>query len=470
MARSLTLRTKMRKKVPSSIRTYKSALNFLNSQVDYEKTSRIGYNTTNYNLARMGRILSALGNPHKEFKSIHIGGTKGKGSTAAMVSSMLGNCNLKVGLYTSPHLIDVRERIQINGEMIAEPDMTKLMSKIAQVVKKLAKDEPTYFEILTAAAFSYFAEQEVDFAVVEVGIGGRLDSTNVLKPEVCAITSISYDHTHQLGETLEKIAEEKAGIFKSGIPAVSAPQTDKVHQVLLEAADRSKTSLRFTGSKDIEFSFRFESSRALGPHNRVSLTTSNTRYEHLPVPMLGDHQAHNCGLALSVMVVLKEQGLEIDDQAAIEGLSNARLPGRMEIIHGDPRIMVDGAHNAASIDALMRAIGQSIPYDSMIVIFGCQADKDVTGMLNHVRLGADKVIFTHAKSPRAADPHELASEYSERTGKMAQVAETLDEALDIAERAVTREDIICICGSFYLVGHAKNVIEKRYEELAGAVS
>jgi dihydrofolate synthase/folylpolyglutamate synthase len=208
----------------------------------------------------------------------------------------------------------------------------------------------------------------------------------------------------------------------------------------------------------------------LGPHNRVSLTTSSSRFEHLPVPLLGDHQAINCGLALSVIAILKERGLEIDDQSAIEGLSKARLPGRMEIIHENPRILVDGAHNAASVEALMRAIGQNIPYDSMVVIFGCQADKDILGMLNHIRLGADKVIFTAAGSPRAVDPAELAAEYTERTGKMAQIAETLDEALDIAERAVTREDIICITGSFYLVGHAKKVVEKRYTALADALA
>ncbi|MHC4673140.1 MAG: bifunctional folylpolyglutamate synthase/dihydrofolate synthase [Planctomycetota bacterium] len=459
----------MRRKAPTTIRTYKSALNFLNCWTDYEKMARVGYTSANFNLARMNRLLAGLGNPHRSFRSVHIAGTKGKGSTAAMLASMLTNCKLKIGLYTSPHLIDVRERIQINGQMISEADMTRVMSKIAQAVKKLGKDEPTYFEILTAAAFLFFEEQEVDIAIVEAGVGGRLDSTNVLKPEVCAITSISFDHVYQLGDSLAKIAEEKAGIFKTGVPAVSAPQPEDVRKALQRVADRVKVLLRFTG-KEIEFSFRFESTPALGPHNRVSLTTSGARFEHLPVPLLGDHQAINCGLALSIIAILKERGLEIDDQSAIEGLSKARLPGRMEIIHEEPRILVDGAHNAASVEALMRAIGQNIPYDSMVVIFGCQADKDILGMLNHIRLGADKVIFTAAGSPRAMDPAELAAEYIERTGKMAQVAQTLNEALDIAERAVTREDIICITGSFYLVGHAKKVVDRRYIALADALA
>lgn len=436
-------------------------MNFLNTRTNFERMPRVGYNTSNFNLARMQRLLAGLGNPQKAFKSVHIAGTKGKGSTATMLAAMLENCGLRTGLYTSPYLIDVRERIQINSEMIPEGDLTRLMARIAAAGNRLGKDEPTFFEVMTALAFLYYAEKKVEIAVIEAGMGGRLDSTNVLRPEACAITSISYDHMAQLGATLEKIAEEKAGIFKSGVPAISAPQTSEVRQALGRVATRVKTPLRFTG-KDIEFSYRFECSRSAGPHIRVSLTSGTTRFEHVPVPLPGDHQAVNCGLALSLLVQLKESGLAVDDQKAIEGLAKAHLPGRMEIIHQDPRIMVDGAHNAASVEALMRAIGQNISYDSMVVIFGCRSDKDIPGMLEHVQLGADKVIFTDAGTPRAADPNELAAEYMERSGKMAQVAHRLEDALDIAERAVTREDMICITGSFYLAGKAKLIVKDRY--------
>lgn len=429
---------------------------------DYEKMTRVGYNSTNFNLARMNRLLAGVGNPHKKLRAVHIAGTKGKGSTATMLASMIANSGHKVGLYTSPHLLDIRERVQINGEMISEADMTRLMARIAPVVKNLAKDEPTFFEIMTTLGFMYFAEQEVTLAVIETGLGGRLDSTNVLKPEVCAITSISYDHVGQLGDTLAKIAEEKAGIFKPGVPAVTVPQPEEVRKVLVEAAARVGAPLYITG-RDIEFSYRFESSRMSGPQTRVSLTSGTSRFEHLAVPLPGDHQAVNCGLALSIMAILRDRGFQIDDQKAIEGLAKAKLPGRMETIHENPRILVDGAHNAASVEALMRAIGQNIPYDSMVVIFGARSDKDIGGMLKHIRLGADKVIFTCAGSPRAADPAELAADYAEQCGKMAQVAETLEEALDIAEQAVTREDLICITGSFYLVGKAKQVVERRYQ-------
>ncbi|MEP0845005.1 MAG: bifunctional folylpolyglutamate synthase/dihydrofolate synthase [Phycisphaerae bacterium] len=462
MARSLPLRPKARQKASGTgIRTYNAALSFLESMANYEKMTRVGYNTSNFNLSRMNRLLAALGNPHKALKSVHIAGTKGKGSTAMMLASMLSNCGMKIGLYTSPHLVDVRERIQINGTMIPESEFTRLMTRMAPVTRRLAKDKPTFFEMMTAMAFLHFVEKKVDLAVVETGLGGRLDSTNVLKPEVCAITSISYDHVNQLGHTLAQIAEEKAGIFKPGVPAVSSPQAPEVREVLLRVAEKARAPLRFTG-KDIEFSYRFESSRASGPQTRVSLTTPTTRFEHLPVPLPGDHQAINCGLALSIISILKERGYPIEDQKAIEGLAKAHLPGRMEVIHQNPRIMVDGAHNAASVEALMRAIGQNVAYDSMVVIFGCRSDKDIPGMLDHIQLGADKVIFTGTGSPRSADPAELAAAYIERSGKMAQVAAGLEEALDIAERAVTREDLICITGSFYLVGLAKKLVATRY--------
>lgn len=442
------------------IRTYRSALNFLNSATDYEKQSRVGYNHTHFSLSRMNRLLKGLGDPHKKLRTAHIAGTKGKGSTATMLAHMLRGCGHKVGLYTSPHLVDIRERISIDGNMILESELTKIMAKIAPVVKHLSKDAPTFFEIMTAAACLHFRQKEVDVAVMETGLGGRLDSTNVLKPDVCGITSISFDHTAQLGNTLAKIAEEKAGIFKSGVPVVSAPQPAEVKNVLKRMANKSGAELRFTGD-DIEFSYRFESSRVFGPHTRVCLTTESSRFEHLHVPLLGEHQAINCGVALGLVDALKERGLEIDDQKAIEGLAGVRLPGRMELVNDDPRILVDGAHNAASMGALIRAIGQNIPYDSMVVIFGCQADKDIDGMLKRIQFGADKIIFVPTPSPRSVSPEVLASSFAEISGKMAQIAETIDEALDIASNAVDRDDLICVTGSFYLVGDVKRELVKR---------
>lgn len=453
--------TKTRKR-NNSITTYKSALNFLFSNTNYESVKRLRYNTDTFNLDRMYRLLDLVGNPHDELTAVHVAGTKGKGSTCMMLSEMLVSTGYKVGLYTSPHVLDLRERIQINGRMISEAAMVRMVKKAAVAVKKMSDDPPTFFEILTAIAFMHFAKEGVDFAIIETGLGGRLDSTNVLTPEVVGITSISIDHQRFLGKDLAAIAREKAGIFKEGIPAISVMQEAEAMRVLKKEANLIGAPLRFTG-KDIDFSCRFESSRSLGPHNRICVTTSTSRYEHLPVPVLGEHQAINCGLALSLLDCLKSRGFEIDDDLAISGLAKTSLPGRMEIIHDDPRVMVDGAHNAASIRALIQATGQHIPYDSLIVIFGCCEDKDVEGMLRELQYGADKVVFTRVNSPRSIYPEDLAQMYTDLCGKMCQTATTLDEALRIAKPAFSTGDLICVTGSFYLVGQAKQLFDKKKE-------
>jgi dihydrofolate synthase/folylpolyglutamate synthase len=296
---------------------------------------------------------------------------------------------------------------------------------------------------------------KIDIGVIECGLGGRLDSTNVLQPDVIGLTSISMDHMHQLGPTLAKIAAEKAGILKANIPAISVCQAPEAKRVLRKIAKEIQAPLMFTGD-DIEFSYRVESSRTAGCHARICLTTPRSRFEHLPVPLLGEHQALNCGLALALLDELKKQGMKIDDSAAVQGLAKVYLPGRMELIKSDPRVLVDGAHNADSMRALMRAIGQHIPYDSMVMVFGCAGDKDIRGMMSEIATGADKVIFTQAtNNPRAAKSKELAEMYEEYTGRVGQITENLGDALRVAHSAVSREDLICICGSFCLVGEAK---------------
>jgi dihydrofolate synthase/folylpolyglutamate synthase len=373
-----------------------------------------------------------------------------------MLAGMLQQAGYKTGLYTSPHVVDLRERIVLNGRMISEAEFARLMGRIIPVVKRLSNERPTYFEILTALAFLYFARSKVDIAVIETGLGGRLDSTNVIKPEACGITSISYDHMAQLGNTLEKIAAEKAGIFKPGVPVICAPQAPAVRRVLREAAARVNCPIRFVG-EDLEFSYRFECSREAGPHTRVCMSTPTSRFDHLEVPLLGEHQAHNCGLALGIVDALRQRDYTVSEQDAIDGLARVRVPGRLEVLRENPRIIVDAAHNAASINALMRAIGQNISYDSMVVIFGCSSDKDIDGMLVQLQRGADKVIFTSAGAARSADPQELHARFVENHQRMAQMAPTLMDAYRIALNCVTRDDLICITGSFYLVGEAKRL-------------
>ena len=440
-----------------AFRTYEQALQYLFDRTDYEKQHRLRYNKTTFDLTRMEDLLKQLGDPHKKIKTVHIAGTKGKGSTATMLAKMVQANGYKVGLYTSPHVYDLHERIMVDSDMISKKEMLSLINRIHAAVENMANKNqaPTFFEIMTALAFMYFKDCKVDIAVIETGLGGRLDSTNVIEPEIVGITSISIDHQNLLGNTIDKIAKEKAGVIKHGVPVLTVPQDPEVMRTLKKEALTAHAPFSVTG-KDIDFSCRFESSREYGPHNRICLTTPTSRFEHLRVPLPGEHQAINCGLALAMLDNLKSKGYKFDDEKTVMGLSGVTMSGRMEMISQDPRILVDAAHNASSIRALIHAIGQHIPYDSMVIIFGCNNDKDVKGMLEQLQYGADKVIFTRSNSPKAMYPQDLADMYTEICGKMCQTALTLKQAVRIAQSAITREDLICVTGSFYLVGQAKD--------------
>jgi len=402
--------------------SYANALKWLYERTDIERQRNARYSDDAFKLDRMRELLKHLGNPHEDVKTVHVAGTVGKGSTVSMIANMLRACGYAVGQYTSPHLVDVRERVTINGAMPSEADFLDLMRRVAKAAGKLPF-EPTFFELMTALSFVHFAEQAVDIAVIEVGLGGRLD-----------------------------IAREKAGIFKSGVPALAFEPQPEVEAVFREVAAQVGAPLMIV-NKDIEFSSRFCTTPDLGAHTRVCFYTRTTRLEHLPVPLPGEHQAANCGLALAAIDILKGFGFDIPEENLTAGLAATKVPGRMELVSHRPRILCDGAHNPAAMGALMRCVGAHVPYDSMVCVFGCCADKDVGEMIDKVNLGADKVIFTRASAtPRAADPEDLQKIFHERSGKMSQIAKTLPEALEMATRAVSREDLVCVTGSFYLVG------------------
>ncbi|MBX3363266.1 MAG: bifunctional folylpolyglutamate synthase/dihydrofolate synthase [Phycisphaeraceae bacterium] len=445
---------------PRRLSDLTSALEYLSSRTNFERANPAHLGADAFRLERMHGLLERLGQPHRDSRFVHVAGSKGKGSTVEMVASCLSACGYTVGVYTSPHLIDVRERIRLGSSWIAEADFVRLMRDVAEaaadVVKRLG--EATYFEVLTALALKYFAEQAVDVAVIEVGLGGRLDSTNVITPEVCAITAIQLEHTQILGETLDLIAREKAGIMKPGVPCVTIEQPPEVLGVFRERAAELNTPLLVLG-QDIDFSYRFEASPELGPHVRVCVQTSRSNFEHLPVPLRGHHQAANCGIALGVLDRLRERGFDTPERDVAAGLARTPSEGRMELVWERPRILIDGAHTAESIEAFMKAVGAHMRYDSMVAIFGCAADKSVDGLLQKLALGADKVIFTQAAgNPRAAKPADLARRFSELCGKMSQVEPSVKDAINTAYRSVGHEDLICVTGSFYVAGEAKQLL------------
>ncbi len=465
-ARKRSTTTKTR---PTKVRTakgfpnYQSAVRYLLERTDVERMRPSRIDPKTFKLDRIRHILNELDRPEEALLAVHVAGTNGKGSTLALTEACLRACGYAVGSFTSPHLTDLRERIRINDSLISYPQFTELMGRVAKAADTLPKKlgEPTFFELITALGLLHFADQAVDVALIEVGLGGRLDSTNVVTPAVTAITQIGLDHTQILGDTMEKIAAEKAGIFKAGVPALTIAQPSGVLPVLKQAAEDANTTLEVVG-KDIDFSYRFESSPQLGPHFRIGLSTPRLSFEHLPVPLPGEHQALNAGLALAIVDKLAQRGLRLPETPVFEGLASTTIPGRMELIPGAPRIILDGAHNPAAMGALVKSIGAHIPYDSMVMIFGCAEDKDIDGLLKEVALGADKVIFTKAKaSPRSADPEDLQTSFAELSGKMSQVAPDLKAALDIARRAATRDDLVCITGSFYIAGEARKLLVDR---------
>jgi dihydrofolate synthase/folylpolyglutamate synthase len=338
--------------------------------------------------------------------------------------------------------------------MISEESFTEFLKEVVAAAKR-EKVTPTFFELITAVAFKQFAEQAIDIAIIETGLGGRLDSTNVITPLISLITKIDLDHTNILGNTVEEIAKEKAGIFKSSVPAISAQQTESVSEVLKECAEASRTEVKII-SNDIEFSARFGGGIDGKQHTRICVITENSQYMHIPVPLNGEHQATNCALAISAIDQLKKVGYEFDDLALYNALAETTIEGRMETVWERPKIIVDGAHNPTALQALIKSIGAHIPYDSMVCVFGCCQDKDVNEMLLKISLGADKIIFTKAQgNPRAAEPKILQRQFAEISGKMTQIADTLPEALEIAAQAASRDDLICVTGSFYLVGETK---------------
>lgn len=451
-------------------RSFAQALRALESLPNFERLRpERATGEAHFKLDRMRALAQALGSPHEGMVFVHVAGSKGKGSVVEMLAASLTGCGYGVGVYTSPHLVGVRERIRVNEAQISESDFVKHFNAViaAAAIVEPEFGPATYFEAVTAMALRHFAEQAVDLAVLEVGLGGRLDATNIVTPAVACVAQIQLEHTQILGTTLGAIAREKAGIFKAGVPAITVPQSDESIHAMREVAEAVGAPFAVLG-RDIEFNQRFESDAKLGPHMRVGLATPRGIYEHLPVPLPGDHQALNCGLALAALDQLRAIGFDAPEVRVAEGLARTRRDGRAELIWTEPRIIADGAHTPDSVAALVRAIGAHTTYDSMVVVFGCASDKDIDGLLVEISRGADKIVFTKSgANPRAADPEMLRNRYTELTGKMAQVEPDVKAAINTAARAVGKDDLVCVTGSFYIAGEAKKLFEDKAREQVG---
>ncbi len=444
---------------------------FLNARVNVERTNPKKIQPSVWKLDRMHAMLEALGRPHDQLDIVHIAGSKGKGSVCHMLESSLEACGYTTGLFTSPHLIDVRERVRIGAESISESafDLALEQCKDAAGAVSAKHGEATYFELLTAIAFVVFAQEAVDVVILETGIGGELDCTNVVKPMICGLTTIQLEHTEVLGDTLGAIARQKAGIMKPGVLAISVNQQAEASEVFEKHAKEVGADFRLLG-REIEYSSRFQSGTGGGPQGLVCVGPERSGFEHFAVPLLGMHQAENCGLALAILLDLRDRGFDICERSVASGLEHMNRHGRLERVCDKPRIYIDGAHTPESVRQTLMAVGAHLDYDSLIIVFGCASDKDVGGMFDELDRGADKIVFTQAsENPRAADHGELCERFSENHRVMCSSHGSVKEAINAAAMAATGNDLILLLGSFYIAGEAKVLLEARKVKRLGGV-
>lgn len=467
---------------PNAHKSPPSAREFLQQRIDYERFTRIPDPARAFRLDRMRSLLAKLGNPQDALPIIHIAGTKGKGSTSAMIAAVLSAAGYRTGLFTSPHLESVEERIAIDGRQCTATEFDALIEAVRPAVEELDRSAgenafgdigPTYFEILTAVALLFFKQREATAVVLEVGLGGRLDSTNVCTPRVSVITSISFDHTAQLGNTLQSIAREKAGIIKPGVPVVSGVVEEEPRDEIRRIAEANGSRL-----VEAEVDFRYEYSPpkhlerepqcgilefiAISPLPLVEgqgVRAESPVINRYDLSLLGRHQAANAAVVLAVVNELRRQGWKISDEALRRGLAEVRLPGRVEVVSRRPAVVLDSAHNTASIAALIATLDESFSARRRILIFAATREKDNRGMMQLLLDAFDDIFLTHYTSnPRFVPPEELAELTRELTGRRLATYDSPVEAWKIAVKNASPEDLICIAGSFFLAGEMRKIL------------
>lgn len=435
--------------------TYEDAVDYIYSFTDYEKKSSYRYAPETFDLARVEKLLVSLNNPHQRFKSIHIAGTKGKGSVAAMSESILRAAGYRTGLYTSPHLHTFRERIQVNGRLIPQETVASLTEQLQPLVSQV--EGLTTFEIITALGFLYFVERGVEFAVLEVGMGGRLDATNVVNSLVDIITSLSYDHTHILGETLPLIAREKAGIIKSKALVVSAPQVPEAMAVIEEVCREKDAELTVIGR---DWTWEVGEANLEGQWFRVTTNELRVTSYELWIPLLGRHQLINATVVVAAIEKLRQRGINISEASVREGLRQVRWPGRLEILGRRPLVVADCAHNADSAGKLKAALEELFTYRHLILIFGASTDKDIEGMMGELFPLAHQVIVTQARHARATDSCVL-QQKALTLRREVMVSDSVDGALSLALETAGPQDLICVTGSIFVVAEAREARSKK---------
>lgn len=450
---------------------YQEALDYIYSFTDYERGDKYTRDR-NENLLRESALLELLGNPHQQYTNTLIAGTKGKGSTAVYIERVLREARVCTGLYTQPDLHTFRERTQVNGHLISEDEVGELIPEIRAAVEQIQArkhfDPFITYEIGTALAFLYFARQHVQHAVIEVGIGGRLDATNVTHPLVSVISSISYDHIHILGNTLAEIATEKAGIIKPDGLVVTSAQSPEALLAIAAIAQQRKAQLVRIGSTDGDpaqtevdagqlppLSYRYHPNWQRQQGQSFTVQTPNHVYEALETPLLGVHQAENATLALATLELLRERGgYAWDEETLRKGIKAVHWPARIQIIGHNPTMIVDGAHNTDSVHKVLQTIRSTFSPHRLIIVLSMNRDKDLAGIVQ-ILADIDSVVLTRIKNPRAAHIEEVESLFAKYAPNVkVHRTDTTEDAMDLALDLAEHGDLICATGSLYLAGEA----------------
>jgi dihydrofolate synthase/folylpolyglutamate synthase len=420
------------------------------NRLSYKKALEYLYGLQKYGikfgLSKTSNLMKALGNPHHGQRYIHIAGTNGKGSLAAMVESVLMKSGLKVGFYSSPHLVRFTERFRINGKEISQKKVADLTQLLIEVINP--DHPPTFFEVTTAMALAYFAREKTDIAIMEVGMGGRLDATNIIKPLVCGITNISLEHQFFLGSTLKQIAGEKAGIIKRGVDVVTAATQPAVIRVIQEICEKKKSRMWRLG-REIRY-------RAVG--DRLNYYGLQEDFKNMELGLKGKYQFRNAAMAMAILEILRIKGLNIPSPYILNGLKKTVWPGRMQTIASKPFIILDGAHNPRSIRDLADSLRKSFSFKCLILVLGIMEDKDIKEIVRGIVPKADYIIYTRPAYYRAADP-QIIKDKTEGLDRPGEVVPILTTAIEKAKAMAHKDDLILITGSLFTVGEALTIFD-----------